>query len=347
MMRGIVRKYVKPSASHSLYAVLICTLIMPEHQALAHIVAHHKKHISTSHGRARLHSGAKPEKTSMLNVAVPEGSILTNVLPSSMNGYSLKEWDGQDNTLKNLSQISPALWSAFIVNGSQLETGCLQHWLRSLDAPANCGIPAGTETLVLAWDRSRLTSAPNWQDFWDIARQPGRRGLHFGARTTLEIALLADGVPSDNIYATLSTPAGIERAFHRLDLLRPYIIWWRTPNDARQIMQQSSALMTSAPLVEIAALNKHAASPQVTSVFEAQIDHSLTESLFWTVPQNVPSNIAQDLVSTLKGKQNIYHDHVTSSSTQDSLNIDDTFWQENGPTLEQRFLDWFGRNAPR
>ena len=33
----------------------------------------------------------------------------------------------------------------------------------------------------------------------------------------VEFALVADGVPVDEVYDTLSTPAGVERAFRKLD----------------------------------------------------------------------------------------------------------------------------------
>nr|WP_068168390.1 extracellular solute-binding protein [Neokomagataea tanensis] len=241
-----------------------------------------------------------------------------------------------------MTQTIPALWGAVLMNGSQLETGCLQHWFHSLESPADCGMPAGTQTLALAWDRSRLTTAPDWQDFWDIARHPGRRGLYFGARTTLEITLLADGVAPESVYTLLSSPSGVERAFHKLDLLRPYIIWWRTPSDAHHIMQQRSALMTSAPLEEITPFSHVKTEP----TFGTQMNHSLKISLFWAIPQNVSNDAEKNIINTIKTIDH-FEKNTPTATVQNTLNVDDAFWKENGPALEKRFLNWFSRNTPQ
>ena len=42
---------------------------------------------------------------------------------------------------------------------------------------------------------------------------PGKRAIHKGALYSLEIALLADGVDRKDVYKTLSTPVGVDRAF--------------------------------------------------------------------------------------------------------------------------------------
>ena len=46
------------------------------------------------------------------------------------------------------------------------------------------------------------------EDFFDLERFPGRRGMRRVPSDNLEMALLADGVPIDEVYATLDTPAG-------------------------------------------------------------------------------------------------------------------------------------------
>ena len=111
----------------------------------------------------------------------------------------------------------------------------------------DCGVDGWPMNLVLAWDRSRMGMAPTWSDFWDVARRPGKRGLRRGPRSTLEIALMADGVAPADVYRTLSGSDGVDRAFRKLDQLKPYIVWWTTPSEAVQIIETGAALMTSAP----------------------------------------------------------------------------------------------------
>ena len=50
----------------------------------------------------------------------------------------------------------------------------------------------------------------SWRDFWDVQKFPGKRGMRKTAKYTLEIALLADGVPPGEVYKTLATPVGVD-----------------------------------------------------------------------------------------------------------------------------------------
>ena len=66
---------------------------------------------------------------------------------------------------------------------------------------------------------SRLDAVPaSWADFWDVKRFSGPRGLRNNPRGTLEIALLADGISAEKLY-----PLNLDRAFAKLDELRPHL----------------------------------------------------------------------------------------------------------------------------
>jgi hypothetical protein len=47
-----------------------------------------------------------------------------------------------------------------------------------------------------------------------------------GAKYTLEFALMADGVPVKDVYKVLASKEGQDRAFKKLDELKPNIQWW-------------------------------------------------------------------------------------------------------------------------
>lgn len=73
-----------------------------------------------------------------------------------------------------------------------------------------------------ATDRFSEAERPQmWSDFWDVEKFPGQRGLRKRIADTLEIALLADGVPPAEVY-----PCDIERAFKALDRIKPHIKQW-------------------------------------------------------------------------------------------------------------------------
>ena len=69
----------------------------------------------------------------------------------------------------------------------------------------------------------RLKQAPQTlADFFDTRKFRGRRALsRASAKFNLEMALLADGAPSNEIYEILNMPEGLDRAFAKLKALRP------------------------------------------------------------------------------------------------------------------------------
>ncbi len=61
-----------------------------------------------------------------------------------------------------------------------------------------------TRTTIRNKERKPETIA----DFFDLETFPGRRGMRRVPAVNLEFALMADGVPRDEVYATLDTPEG-------------------------------------------------------------------------------------------------------------------------------------------
>ncbi|MBF3255739.1 extracellular solute-binding protein, partial [Pseudomonas aeruginosa] len=81
--------------------------------------------------------------------------------------------------------------------------------------------------------------------FWDVQRFPGKRGLRKRAIYNLEFALLADGVPREQVYPLLATRAGADRAFAKLGQLKPYIQWWEAGAQPAQWLAAGDVVMTS------------------------------------------------------------------------------------------------------
>jgi putative spermidine/putrescine transport system substrate-binding protein len=82
-------------------------------------------------------------------------------------------------------------------------------------------------------------------DFFDPARFPGARAMKQGAKLNLEMALLADGVPPQDIYKTLETDAGVTRAFRKLDTLKPGLIWWRKAGEPARLIKTGQAVFST------------------------------------------------------------------------------------------------------
>ena len=83
-------------------------------------------------------------------------------------------------------------------------------------------------------------------DFFDLDRFPGRRGMRRAPQVNLEFALLADGVPADEVYDTLGTQAGMNRAFRKLDTIKEHIVWWEAGAQPPQMLADREVVMSTA-----------------------------------------------------------------------------------------------------
>ena len=98
--------------------------------------------------------------------------------------------------------------------------------------------------VIVASPRLKRTPA-TLADFFDTRKFPGRRALMRGAANfNLEMALLADGVAPGDVYKTLETPEGLDRAFAKLKALNP--IWAHDSADALAWVKNGRAAMATA-----------------------------------------------------------------------------------------------------
>jgi putative spermidine/putrescine transport system substrate-binding protein len=64
------------------------------------------------------------------------------------------------------------------------------------------------------------------QDFFDVEKFPGKRGIHTWPNALIEMALYADGVAIADVYDVMSTEEGIDRAFAKLDSIKDHAVFW-------------------------------------------------------------------------------------------------------------------------
>jgi putative spermidine/putrescine transport system substrate-binding protein len=91
------------------------------------------------------------------------------------------------------------------------------------------GVGSNVGSEVITFNSKKLPSGKQpktWADFWNVSGVPGHRAMHQKAFGNLEIALIADGVPADKLY-----PLDVERAFRKLQQLKPHIDVWTTTYD--------------------------------------------------------------------------------------------------------------------
>ena len=75
-----------------------------------------------------------------------------------------------------------------------------------------------------------------WADLFDLKRFPGKRTLSDNVVSTLEVALLADGVTPDKLY-----PLDVDRALKKLDTIRADTIFWSTNSQSQQLFVDGEA----------------------------------------------------------------------------------------------------------
>jgi putative spermidine/putrescine transport system substrate-binding protein len=177
---------------------------------------------------------------------------------TGINTHSLS-YDGQVTELTQMVQAGAPIWDVMQVESRTLAQGCRLGLFEKLD-PVRLALPKdlipGTVSEcgvgIFAWSQAlvysdRLKEPPrSWADFWDTRKFPGKRGLRRSAKYTLEIALMADGVALKDVYRTLSTAAGVDRAFRKLEQIKNDTVWWEAAAQPGALMAAGFVNMSSA-----------------------------------------------------------------------------------------------------
>ncbi len=78
----------------------------------------------------------------------------------------------------------------------------------------------------------------NWADFFDTEKFPGTRSLYKWANGSLEAALMADGVPGDQLY-----PLDMERALAKIQSIKDDSIYWGSGSEVHSMVVSGEASM--------------------------------------------------------------------------------------------------------
>jgi putative spermidine/putrescine transport system substrate-binding protein len=285
-------------------------------------------------------------------------------------------WDGGIGVLRARVASGSNTWDVVQVEGEELLLGCAEGLFERIDFDAiggrdayipeavhPCGVGAIIYAFVLAWDRARLAQAPRgWADFFDTQRIPGRRALRRGPKTTLEIALLGDGVPPDRVYATLATPAGVDRAFRKLGSIRDALMWWERGSEPVRWLSSGEVVLSCAYNGRIAAAN---AGGQDLGILWSQTLYALD---FWVImrgspnkdraldflrfvgqperqaqlPPRIPYGVTARGANERLTRQVLAQLPTAPQNAEGRLRIDDQFWLDHIDRLTARFDTWLG-----
>lgn len=291
---------------------------------------------------------------------------------TAMNDES---WDGGIGVLRAKVQGGNATWDVVQVESEELALGCEEGLFQTIDfnkiggeaqyLPAtvnSCGVGAIVYDFVLGYDKDKLKSAPKgWADFFDTKTYPGKRGLRQGPKTTLEIALMADGVAPKDVYKVLGTDEGVERAFRKLDTIKGDIVWWKAGAQPPQLLASGEVAMTSVYNGRIDAANKKekknfgmvwngalftidswvilkgspntdAAYKFLSFVGKPDIQAKLSENIaYGTSAKDAPKHVKPEVLADLP---------TADANMASAIEINTGFWLENLDRLTERFNKW-------
>ncbi|MEP9319969.1 ABC transporter substrate-binding protein [Pseudomonas sp. LABIM340] len=292
---------------------------------------------------------------------------------STGNKIVAGEYNGEMAKVKAMVDTNSVSWDLVEVESPELARGCDEGLFETIDpailgkaedyvpgAVSNCGVGFFVWSTVLAYNADKLKTAPtSWADFWDTQKFPGKRGLRKGAKYTLEFALMADGVAPKDVYKVLATKEGQDRAFKKLDQIKPNIQWWEAGAQPPQYLASGDVVMSSAYNGRIAAVQKESNLKIVWNGgiydFDAwaipkgakKVDESLKFIAFSVQPEQQKTyseNIAYGPVNKnavpLLSKELLKDMPTTPENMQGQVGMDVTFWADYGEQLEQRFNAW-------
>ena len=113
--------------------------------------------------------------------------------------------------------------------------------------PDRCAVPQNAYARVMAFDDRAFAGIKptRIEDFFDTTRFPGPRAIQRSPDGILEWALLAEGVPPEQVYGLLSTDRGLRLAFRRLEAIREDIVWWQDPAEPAEMLSNGTAVMAA------------------------------------------------------------------------------------------------------
>ncbi len=173
------------------------------------------------------------------------------------------EWRGDIARIRAMVETRSYVSHVIDVETDHVIAGCAEGLLERIDYQAlgfarddvmdgaahECAVGSVSWSTVLVYDAEQVGDrAPDgWADFWDVESIPGKRGLYRSPKFNIEFALIADGVPPDRVNAVLNADpdAAIERAFAKLDQLKPHVVWWESGAQSAQLLASRQVVMSS------------------------------------------------------------------------------------------------------
>ena len=182
-------------------------------------------------------SGGKLEETFTAAYYKPFTAKTGIEIVNAVNTYS---------KLKAMVEANAVEWDVMQIDSSAAATNARAGFLEKMDygvIDKTDFIPGGATEFyvqcdvaaaVMSWNTKNVKPAQvpqTWAELWDMKRFSGQRGFWKQPYQTMELALMADGVPKDKLY-----PIDVDRALKVLDRIKSDIFWWSSGGQSAQIL---------------------------------------------------------------------------------------------------------------
>ena len=294
-------------------------------------------------------------------------------------------YGGEFSKLKTLIEDTNTPVDVVDVSAGALKTLCAAGLLAPIDADAletngdaaddflpgavsKCGVATMAWSTAIAFNRRAFGGgAPaTIGALLDTARYPGKRALPNSPQRTLELALLADGVPPGDVYNVLATPEGADRAFAALDKIKASILLWDKPAQPMTWVTSGRAAMAagySARLFRAAIRDRN-----LDILWDGQIydldawaipktsrnkDEAMRFIRFATAPEQLASQARLTSYGPMRtsalaqvGKHPVVGVDMqrflptAPSNFRTALPFDQAWWDQRGDKLSKRFAAW-------
>lgn len=285
------------------------------------------------------------------------------------------EFNGELAKLKAMVETRKVSWDVVEIDGGDLTRACDDGLIEKLDLAktikkddyipeatvSECGMGAFVWSTVLAYNSDKLKTPPTgWKDFWDVKKIPGKRGMRKTALYNLEFALMADGVAAKDVYKVLATKAGVDRAFKKLDEIKPFIQWWEAGAQPPQFLVAGDVVMSTVFNGRIDAARREGKALDVVW------DGGIYDLDYWAIPKGAPNkDLALDYIAftVAPAQQAAYAKQIAygpvnqaalklldaktladlpnaPANSKNAVLLNGAFWTDHGEELQQRFTAW-------
>ncbi len=290
-----------------------------------------------------------------------------------------EEYNGEIAKIRAMVESNSVTWDVIDVDTQTALAGCAEGIFEVIDYAKvgvdrskiiggdqfDCAVPDILYSTIIAYDADKLANGPTTiADVFDLEKIPGKRALQKSPFVNLEWALLADGVPMDQLYEVLNTPEGVDRAFAKLDTIKSEVVWWEAGAQPPQLLADGQAVMVSAWNGRIFNAVKNEGKN-----FRIMWDSQAPDYDLWAIPKGGPrvegayAFIAYATRADVMANQSKYISYGPTNvdavpliapdilkdlpsapdNMKNALMIDPQFWADKGEELRERFNAWLAQ----